>query len=132
MSDTAILLIHSEEEALQMQEWLHGLHVEVIEWNRTGTQWFSTYQAKRPKLLFVDLVLPRRDGLRCVEKIHELSPYQWTCFMHPFQGMAASHVELKALAYGASAVLQRPFAKERLGVAVERYRSQSKKVRYGR
>ena len=129
MADSAILLIHSEEEALVMQEWLHALGVEIVEWNRTGSQWFSSYQAKRPKILFIDLVLPRRDGLDCIEKIHEMNPYQWICFTHPFQGISANAIESSAIARGASSVLQRPFSKERLAVAISRFRSQSRKVK---
>jgi len=119
----ALILDPSEEISGQLREVLEGKSFEVVGWNRTGANWFKLYSQYRPHLLFVDLLLPQRDGIYCINKLVAQAPEAKCIFMHTFVGEYANFIEARALKAGASAILQKPIVLKRLETVIERFSS---------
>jgi len=126
---TAMLLDMSADWAMRYRALLASSGIELIEWIPSGAGWIAQWQKRRPSMTIVDLQLIKRDGIYCIEKIHALDQHHWTIFTHGYQGMMANAVEMKAMARGASSVLQKPFSETRFKIAIDRFKLHSQKIK---
>lgn len=115
-----MLIDASHESAAQFKALLARSEIEMVEWVNSGAGWITPFQEKKPDFLFIDYLLPKRDGLYCLDKAVKLIPGTKAVLLHAFTGLAANEIELKAFALGADAVIQRPIAENRLAVMLAR------------
>ena len=115
-----MVLDASHESAARIKSLLEASGVEMVEWATSGTGWLAAFQTANPAFLFVDLQLPKRDGLYCLEKARGLSPMVRGVFMHSYQGAYANEIELRAFALGAVAVAQKPLQEARFTTMLDR------------
>ncbi len=115
-----MIVDYYEENASELRANLEANGIQVVEWARAGSGWMSAWQKLRPDFVFVELQLPKRDGLYCLTKLKELEPAARVVLSHRYQGMMANEVENRALSLGALAVLQRPYTPNRFRVTVGR------------
>jgi len=115
-----MLIDASYESAMQIRELLGKVGLKLDEWATSGVGWAEAWQRGRPAIVIIDLQLPRRDGLYCLAKIRELNPEANVLFMHSYCGLTANDIEYKALAHGATAVVQKPIVPSRFLLTIER------------
>ncbi len=116
-----MLIDQSADFATRFRAMLYdNARFEVVEWANSGTGWITLWRTAKPDFLFVSHELPKRDGLFCVEKMKSMDPQIIIVFMHNYIGNYANSIEIKALAVGASAILQRPFTEQRFQVTLKR------------
>jgi CheY-like chemotaxis protein len=113
-----MLLIHRQEEALELRAELNKLDVKVVEWATQGIGWISAWQKAAPDWTWMDMQLPERDGLHCLKQVRSLVQDHPVAFSHDYQGNLANDTELKALALGATVVVPKSFVQKRLPVVV--------------
>lgn len=117
---TAMLLDYTSENATIIRDLLANFKIELVEWKTEGVGWVADWQRVKPDFFFVDLQLPKRDGLFVVEKLRQMDPQVVICFMHSYVGMHANHIELRAMALGAAMVIQKPIVEKRFEVGIRR------------
>jgi chemotaxis response regulator CheB len=117
-----MILEFSIEKAAEFKRILSSEDFEVVEWQRDGGSWTSTIQTRKPSLILLSEMLPKKDGLFCLEKMALLSPMTKIIFFHPFQGLYANQIEMKALDLGAAAVFSDSWTEARLRVSLQRVR----------
>jgi two-component system chemotaxis response regulator CheY len=125
----AMLLESSFEAATAVREELEALNIELVEWSVSGAGWIAAWQKAKADIVIVDLQLPKRDGIYCIEKILSLNANTVVIFTHSYAGAMANDIEMKALAAGAASVLQKPYSRSRFGVSLARALAQVQKRR---
>ncbi len=115
-----MLLDFTPESAAVIRSLLAKFQIDLVEWKTEGVGWVADWQRVKPDFFFVDLQLPKRDGLFVVEKLRQMDPQVVICFMHSYVGILANHVELKAMALGAAMVIQKPIVEKRFSVGIRR------------
>lgn len=121
MADSkAMILTASHELAHQVKRLCEPLEVNLAEWRSSGTEWMSTFQSLKPPILFVDYLLPKRDGLFCVHKALEFNRGLKAVLIHSYTGDAANELELKAFAVGVGAIVQKPIVESRFNIMLRR------------
>lgn len=115
-----MIFTRSEENAALLQSLLEKEGVRLLEWVASGVNWADAWTKHKPQLIIVDLHLPRRDGLFCLEKLRGLDPDCNVILTHAYLGQMANQLEILALAKGAEAVLQRPFTAARFSNTLAR------------
>jgi two-component system chemotaxis response regulator CheY len=115
-----MLIDASYEWATQFRAWLQKSDIELVEWSTSGTGWMTTWQKAKPEIVIIDLQLPNRDGLYCIEKLLSLEAQTPIVFTHSYNDLLANDVEMKALGFGAIAVLQKPMVEERFQLAIKK------------
>jgi len=123
---TAMIFEHSKEWAYFAQTIMNREGMSVLEWVRTGTEWITPWRRSKPYIVVMDLLLPKRDGLHCMEKMLSLKDDIRVIFTHSFTGAMANAVEVKALSMGALCVLQKPYTDKRFSLALKRAREYQK------
>jgi AmiR/NasT family two-component response regulator len=116
----ALILDPLEESASILRSILEEKNIQVVGWNKTGLKWFNLYSEHRPEFVFVELLMPARDGIFCINKLKLQANTACCILTHSYVGEMANIVEEKAFRAGANAVLQKPFAKSRADVMIER------------
>ncbi|NCN27692.1 response regulator [bacterium] len=117
----AMILDFYEEGAARVTQLLESLDVEVVCWKRSGTNWFKEYGQHRPDFLFVDLLVPDRDGIYCINRLIKQDPSAICVLLHPYVSKMALSVEEKALKAGAAAVVQKPIVSTRFNAMMNRF-----------
>ncbi len=115
-----MLLESSPETAAQLRSWLLEIGITVVDWANRGNGWLPTFLQHRPHFLLVDFVLPQKNGLTCLQKALETDGAVTAVFSHPYKGLLANELELKAAALGAVAILQKPLTKARVQMTFDR------------
>jgi len=118
----AMLFDRSADSAARTRALMEKMGIKLVEWVATGSGWVGTWQKHRPRIVVVDLLLPKQDGLFVVESILKFDLDSLILFTHSYEGEIANNVEAKALSLGATAVLQKPAPDSRYQVAFERMR----------
>lgn len=109
-----MLLDASSESASQTRTLLHKFDIEIKEWSVSGTGWIAAFQKLRPDFFLAEYSLPKRDGIFCINKAHELFSPARGILLHSFTGFLANEIEMQALSAGAHAIVQKPIAEKRL------------------
>lgn len=117
---SAMIFSADEEEAGRLRQLLSDNGVEVYEWNRTGANWIGKWQKLKPFVVFVDHILPAKEGLSILKNIIHHVPESFVVFSHAVTGVPANEIEMKALRRGAKAVIQKPFTEANVRVCVSR------------
>lgn len=120
---TAMILDYYEEHAARLTQLLEPLDVEVVSWRRSGTNWFKDYGRLRPNFLFVDILVPDRDGIYCINKLVKQDPGAVCILLHPYVSTMALATEEKAFKAGAAAIIQKPIVNTRFEVVMKRFLS---------
>lgn len=115
-----MLFERNEETASLVQGYVEKAGLKLSQWVTLGTGWAELWQKLRPQILIIDLQLPKRDGLFCVEKLRGMDAEAFIIFTHAYQGLQANALELKALALGANSVIQKPFVSARFLTTLQR------------
>lgn len=117
----ALILDPYEESAGIIRNHLEQKKVEIVGWAKKGKGWMKLFNEGRPDLVFVELMLPEKDGIFCINSLCVQAPGTCCIFMHSFVGEMANNVEKKALRAGATAVLQKPFVSSRFNAMMDRF-----------
>lgn len=117
---TAMILDPSPEGAAKTRTLLEQVGVRVVEWHQIGTGWIASVLSKKPDIVVIEYLMPRRDGHWCTAKAVETMPSAKVVMTHSYRGPQANDIELKAFAFGASAVIQRPCPDLRFRQMIER------------
>ncbi len=116
----AIILETRPEVVGELKEVFVEFKIQVVQWSPKGSGWMVDFQKNRPDVVFIDYLLPGRDGLSCLEKAIELTNQPYYFFMHSYRGTKASLLEGKAFILGADAVVQKPLSRSRLRASLQR------------
>ncbi len=103
-----------EEDAAIIRRFLESQEIELKEWNKSGATWINKWQALKPFIVFVDYLLPKKDGLFILRNINHYDAEQHVVFMHSYSGFAANDLELRALKTGAKGLIQKPLTETKL------------------
>lgn len=95
----------------EMKRMLEGSEIEIVGYCRSGEEALEQYEALRPELVTLDIVMPGMDGLETCEKLRERYP-DAQIFM--VSSMAYDDMIDRAAALGAKGFLFKPFTKESL------------------
>ena len=117
----------SVESASNVRAALGKLQVEVVEWSPSGMGWVNIWQKAKVDIVVVDYVLPKKDGLYVIEKIHEFDHSCAILFSHPFGGLLANTLENRAFELGAGGILPKPFTERRMQQILDRLLTAGKK-----
>lgn len=118
---SAMILNYYEENAAQLTQLLEPLDVEVVSWRQSGSNWFQDYNKFNPNFMFVDLLLPERDGIYCINKLVKQKPEAICILTHPYTSYIATHTETRAFKAGAVAIVQKPIVISRFNVVMSRF-----------
>lgn len=121
---TAMVLDHSKTWTGAVQRVCKATGIELVHWSRAGEGWMPGFEMHKPHIVFIDLVLPKRDGLRCCRDILEANPATRIVLFHNFQSMAANHFDANATLMGVSAILPKPYNEKKLLKVVERVKGE--------
>jgi AmiR/NasT family two-component response regulator len=116
----AVILESRPEVVAELKEALTEFHIEVVQWSTKGSNWMTDFQKHRPDVVFIDHLLPIRDGLQCLEKAIGITNQPFYFFLHSYRGLRASGLEEKAFVLGADAIIQKPIVRSRLRGALQR------------
>jgi two-component system, chemotaxis family, chemotaxis protein CheY len=84
---------------------------EIVAEASSGEDAVTQYQATRPDLVTMDMVMPDVSGLEAVQRIHGLDP---TARILMVSAIGQEALVQKAVAAGATAWVHKPFSKEDL------------------
>lgn len=116
----ALLIDASTDSGTELQALFEKKGIKLVDWIISGAGWVGLWESLKPDLVCVDWVLPKRDGLHVIYKLRSMDPGAVVLFTHSFQGHAANELELAALAFGATAVLQKPWVPSRVNATLDR------------
>jgi FixJ family two-component response regulator len=106
----AILIDSSSYWASSLKTLLLEFDVELVSWFQKGTGWQDEVLRAEADYLFLEDQLPSRNGIKCLEKLHEAGNFSGKIiFMHSVVGRSSSPIEWAAWSRGASAILRKPF-----------------------
>ncbi len=83
-----------------------------------GQSAIDTYKAEKPNLVFLDIVMPKKDGNIAIEEIMSFDPEATLIIV----SSVGTQSQLKcALEAGATDFIQKPFSKEQILSALQKY-----------
>lgn len=95
---------------------------------RNGTEAVQMAKDRKPDLIFMDLVLPEKNGVEAAREIRETNPHQLIAAMSTVDDVRIINQALKA---GCFEFLEKPFNHDRVSNVIERVRSLQIGVQYG-
>jgi DNA-binding NtrC family response regulator len=101
---SAIVIDDNRDLRTCFVELLEFNNIKVIETGRNGKEAAELYQKHRPDIVFMDIEMPEYNGLYGLKKIKEFDPNAAVVLVS-----GSVNVEEKFEAYGATAVLPKPF-----------------------
>jgi DNA-binding NarL/FixJ family response regulator len=116
---SAMIIDGDQEGVVRFRRLLSEKNIDLIGWSGSGSGWIAEWQKLKPDLVIVTYVLPRRDGLHCLEQIQAHAPDTPVIFTHSFSGPAALDIESKAYARKASAVYAKYLSDKRFLLALD-------------
>lgn len=96
---------------------LASIQCDVFE-AKNGIEAIAQYDAILPDLVFMDIIMPERDGLEAVAEILSLHP---TAKIVMLSSVGTKENLQKALKFGAIDFVQKPIEQERLNVILSTY-----------
>lgn len=110
----AMVIEHSVYWTAVIQKVCKASGVNILDWSRNGEGWMPKFEAHKPHLVFVDLVMPNRDGLRICKDIIECNPATRIILFNGFHSQVANSFDNVALLMGVSAIAPKPFTDKKL------------------
>lgn len=107
---------------------LNELGCSVIGEARTGTEGLQMIKSLKPDLVFMDLVLPEKNGVEVTLEAKEFKPQL------PIVAMSTTEdesIKRQALQAGCFDFLEKPFNQDSVGDVLEKAKSLEMGVRYG-
>ena len=120
----AFVLDYSPHWTALTQKVCKASGVNVLEWSRNGEAWKKSFELYKPHIVFVDLVMPNRDGLRCCRDILETNPTTGIILYHNFHTTVANNFDYTAAMMGVSAIVTKPFSEKKLIPVVNRVKEE--------
>ncbi len=72
MDQITAIIIDDDEDVLDVfSEFLRNKNIKVLGCGRNGKEALDLYLAKKPDIVFLDLVMPQYDGLWAIEEIRK-------------------------------------------------------------
>lgn len=98
----------------KLRELLEELGCQVVE-AADGAQAVELYREQKPAIVFMDIVMPRLDGLSAVRMIKEIDSQ--ACIIMLSSAGTSSKL-LEALKIGASDFIQKPYSRDQIAKAI--------------
>ena len=111
---------HSREIlAMLLRELVPGVTVHQV---RDGSEAITAWRELQPRVTFLDIDMPRQDGLAVLKAIRSVQP---DAFVAMVSGYSSPDNVREALSMGASGFIVKPFKPQRIADALERFRKMS-------
>ncbi|OEF98338.1 response regulator [Desulfuribacillus alkaliarsenatis] len=121
MSKTKKLLICDDSLLIRMQlkDFISSCNYtfDLIE-AKDGEEAYELYKQERPSLVFLDVVMPKLDGIACLRKIRELDPDAKVVML---TSVGTKEVIKDALQAGAADFMQKPWQKDTLVQMIDKF-----------
>ncbi|MES3038304.1 MAG: response regulator [Bdellovibrionota bacterium] len=93
-----------------------------------GTEVNKSVQYTLPDLVFLDMVLPQKNGVDVLKELNEFFP---TVKVIVISSLERDFIEKKLLGCSVDAIILKPFTKVELKQAISRVMADSKEVKFG-
>lgn len=101
-----------------LHQWARCAVIEV----RDGLAAFERYELVRPQLTFLDIEMPKLDGMQVLERIRAVDP---KAFVVLVSGQGALKNVQAALALGVSGFVVKPYRPQRIFDMLHKYRDET-------
>jgi DNA-binding NtrC family response regulator len=119
MIHTVLLIDDDDEVRHGIREILEAWKLHVIE-AANGVSGLLLFNARKPALIITDVLMPILDGIETLRKIRAIDPLAKVIVMTGGGGPKYPDPLATAQKFGASAVLEKPFKRQQLLLAVSR------------
>ena len=111
---------HSREIlATLLRELAPGLSIHQV---RDGSEAIAAWRDLQPRITFLDIDMPRQDGLSVLKAIRSVQP---DAFVAMVSGYSSPDNVREALSMGASGFIVKPYKPQRIADTLERFRKAS-------
>lgn len=111
-------IVVDDEPAIQeiMTEMLSILGVDIVGTGSNGNEAISLYQENSPSVVFMDINMPKLNGVEALKEIKKIDPKSAVIMV---TGNTENDLESTLMALGAKAIIYKPFSVEQLKEIIE-------------